>query len=63
MNKESITKNQSRKLAKLAGSRNGKLKKKHINRLKKEAREGRMDTESLRSFNMRELMELGLYEL
>lgn len=62
MNKESITKNQSKKLAELAGSRNGKLKKKHINRLKKEVREGRIDIESLRSFNMRELMELGLYE-
>lgn len=62
MVKESITKDQSKKLAKQAGSKTGKLKKKHIKRLKKEAREGRIDTESSRSFNLAELARLGLYE-
>lgn len=62
MTKESITKNQSKKLAKQAGSKTGKLKKKHIRRLKKEVREGILDIESSRSFNLAELARLGLYE-
>lgn len=62
MTNNTITKSQAKKLAKMAGSKTGKLKKKHIKKLKDEVRRGVLDLETDRSFNLGELAKLGLYE-
>ena len=58
-----ISKSQAEKLAKIAGSKTGKLKKKHIRRLKAEARKDNPYLEnSNKVIGINELMKLGLYD-